>query len=129
VQAKLAGAQAGAGGNDTIDGGTGNDKLYGAGGADKLTGGDGNDQLFGGGGSDSLSGGRGKDTLNGGTGNDKLTGGADVNKYAGGAGDDTVNARNGRVETIDCGSGRKDSASVDKRDKVKGCERVKRARK
>jgi hypothetical protein len=33
------------------------------------------------------------------------------------------------VETIDCGSGRKDVASVDKRDKVKGCEKVKRAKK
>jgi hypothetical protein len=129
AKAKLSGAQAGAGGKDTIDGGTGNDTLYGAGGDDKLTGGDGNDKLFGGDGNDSLSGGKGKDTVDGGKGNDKLTGGSEVNKYSGGSGDDTINAKNGKVETIDCGAGKKDSASVDKGDKVKGCERVKRARK
>ena len=129
VKAKLSAAQSGTGGRDTIDGGTGHDKLYGAGGADKLTGGTGNDQLFGGSGNDTLSGGRGKDRLNGGTGNDKLTGGAAVNRYSGGAGNDSVNARNGKEETVDCGSGQKDSASVDRTDKVKGCEKVKRAKK
>jgi Ca2+-binding RTX toxin-like protein len=82
-------------------------------------GGDGNDQLSGGG---------GKDALDGGRGNDKLTGGAEANSYKGGSGNDSVNARNGKRETVDCGSGKKDSASVDGRDKVKGCERVKRAR-
>ncbi|HEX8053134.1 MAG TPA: hypothetical protein VF517_09085 [Thermoleophilaceae bacterium] len=120
VKAKLAGAQASAGGDDTLNGGTGNDTLYGAGGNDKLRGEDGNDRLFGG---------SGKDTLDGGRGNDRLTGGADANRYSGGAGDDTISARNGKVDTIDCGAGRKDSATVDRRDRVKGCEKVKRARK
>jgi hypothetical protein len=129
VKAKLSGAQAGAGGNDTLNGGTGNDTIYGAGGADKLLGDDGNDKLFGGDGNDSLSGGKGKDGLDGGKGNDKLTGGADVNTYKGGSGNDTVNAKNGKRETVDCGAGKKDSASVDKADKVKGCEKVKRAKK
>jgi hypothetical protein len=39
-----------------------------------------------------------------------------------------VNARNGRVEVVDCGKGA-DSATVDRRDTVRGCERVARARK
>ncbi|MEA2472797.1 MAG: hypothetical protein QOE06_712, partial [Thermoleophilaceae bacterium] len=65
----------------------------------------------------------------GGKGNDKLTGGADPNTYKGGTGDDTIDARNGKVDTIDCGAGTKDSANVDKADKVKGCEKVKRAKK
>jgi DNA-binding beta-propeller fold protein YncE len=114
-------------GNDVINGLGGNDILFGdlcnvkarLSGADKLFGGDGND---------TLSGGKGKDTLDGGKGNDKLAGGPDVNSYKGGSGDDTVSAQNGKVETVDCGAGKKDSASVDKRDKVKGCEKVKRAK-
>jgi hypothetical protein len=120
VKAKLARAQAPAGGNDTIDGGAGNDTIYGAGGADKLTGGEGKDTLVGG---------AGNDTLSGGTGNDRLTGGPGLNKYSGGDGNDRVNARNGRKETVNCGAGRKDSATVDKADKTKGCEKVKRAKK
>jgi Ca2+-binding RTX toxin-like protein len=129
VKAKLSAAQAGVGGNDTLNGGTGNDTLYGAGGTDKLLGADGADRLFGGAGNDTLDGGKGKDALDGGAGNDRLTGGADVNTYRGGAGDDTVNAANGKKETVDCGAGKKDSASVDKADKVKGCEKVKRSKK
>jgi hypothetical protein len=42
---------------------------------------------------------------------------------------DTINARNGKNETVDCGLGKKDVATVDKKDKVKGCEKVKRANK
>ena len=129
VKAKLVAAQAGVGGNDTLRGGAGNDTIYGAGGADKVFGEDGVDKLFGGAGNDSLDGGAGKDTLDGGAGNDKLTGGKDVNTITGGAGDDVVKAKNGKKDTIDCGAGKKDSADVDKADKVKGCEKVKRARK
>lgn len=51
-----------------------------------------------------------------------------MNKYKGGAGDDAVNARNRKKETIDCGSGRNDRATVDRVDRVRGCERVKRKR-
>jgi hypothetical protein len=127
-KAKLAGAAA-SDGNDKLNGDDGNDTLYGAGGEDTLKGGNGKDKLFGGAGNDTLDGGAGNDTLDGGAGNDKLTGGPDANTIKGGAGDDTVNAKNGKVDTIDCGSGKKDSANVDKADKVKGCEKVKRAKK
>jgi hypothetical protein len=46
--------------------------------------------------------------------------------YRAGAGNDSIKARNGKKETVDCGSGKKDTATVDKSDKVKGCENVKR---
>jgi Ca2+-binding RTX toxin-like protein len=110
VKAKAGASAAATGGNDTIHGGAGNDTLYGAGGNDKLFGDAGKDKLFGGGG------------------NDKLTGGPGVNKYDAGAGKDTVNARNGKKETVNCGAGKKDVAVVDKRDKVKGCEKVRRGK-
>jgi hypothetical protein len=113
-------AAVGADGNDTLNGGTGDDKLFGAGGNDTLNGGPGNDTLNGGG---------GNDNLNGGGGNDKLTDRKGVNKLKGGAGNDTLNARNGKKETVDCGSGKKDKATVDKKDVVKGCESVSRAKK
>ena len=35
----------------------------------------------------------------------------------------------GVKETVNCGAGKKDKASVDKRDRVKGCEKVTRAKK
>jgi Ca2+-binding RTX toxin-like protein len=131
-------------GNDTINGLGGNDTLWGdrcndrtksllaaaarRDGNDTLIGGNGNDRLFGAGGNDSLKGGKGNDQLFGGGGNDKLAGGPGVNKYSGGAGTDSVNARNGKRERVDCGRGRKDVATVDKRDRTKGCEKVRRAR-
>jgi Ca2+-binding RTX toxin-like protein len=127
----------GAGNNDVLEGGNGRDKLFGGTGNDRLNGGAGNDtmrgdagndRLVGGSGNDVLNGGTGKDTLDGGTGNDRLTGGSLVNRYRGGAGTDVISARNGRVETVDCGSGRRDRAVVDRRDRVRGCERVSRAR-
>ena len=131
-------------GNDTIFGGTGNDTLAGAAGIDKLTGEDGNDNLSGGDGNNTLSGGvgndkltggknkdsikgdAGKDTINGGSGDDKINGGKDIDKVKGGAGNDTITANDKKKETIDCGSGRKDKATVDKADVVRGCERVTR---
>ena len=124
-KAKIFAAQAGADGDDTLNGDAGNDTLYGAGGNDKLLGGDGNDRLFGGDGNDSLSGGKGKDALDGGKGNDKLTGGPDPNTLKGGSGNDSVDARNKKRDAVDCGAG-KDSATVDRADRVKGCEKVKR---
>jgi phospholipase C len=131
-------------GNDVLNGLGGNDTLWGdacgakkslvaaaaaTAGNDTLNGGNGNDKLYGAGGNDTLNGGNGNDKLTGGAGNDKLSGGSGTNSYSGGSGNDTINARNGKKETVDCGSGKKDVATVDKKDKVKGCEKVKRAKK
>jgi Ca2+-binding RTX toxin-like protein len=122
-------------GNDTINGLGGNDTLFGDACGKKakpvffaLVTTDGNDTLSGGGGNDTLYGAGGNDKLNGGKGNDKLVGGPGKNGYSGGAGNDTVSARNGKKETVNCGSGKKDKATVDKKDKTKGCETVRRAR-
>jgi len=135
-------------GNDTVDGEAGSDQLYGdfcpgaklaavagegndvvRGGAgnDRLVGGGGRDRLDGGAGRDKLTGGAGNDRLSGGAGNDTLTGGGGRNRYSGGAGNDKLSAANGKRDRVDCGAGR-DTARVDRTDRVKGCERVRRAR-
>jgi hypothetical protein len=127
----------GLGGNDTIRGLAGGDTLYGGDcgdrtgsgtpdGNDVLEGGDGADGLFGASGGDTLRGGKGKDTLVGGKGKDVLAGGKGRNSYKGGKGNDTLKARNGTKETVDCGDGNGDTATVDESDTVKGCETVKR---
>jgi hypothetical protein len=48
-------------------------------------------------------------------------------RVKGGAGNDTIDARNGRADTVDCGPGR-DSVIAERFDKLKGCEKVRRAR-
>src|SRR4051812_4620677 len=115
-------------GNDTLSGGGGNDALYGAGGNDSLRGGKGNDKLFAGAGNDTLKGEAGRDTLDGGAGNDKLAGGASAGSLLGGAGNDSITARNRKRDTVDCGAGRRDSATVDRADRVRRCEKVRRSR-
>lgn len=115
----------GLGGNDVLNGEAGNDCLEGGAGNDRLNGGAGNDRLLGGGGRDVLTGGTGNDRLVGGRGKDVLIGGPGRNAYVAGPGNDRVNARNGRRELINCGTGR-DTARVDRRDRVRGCERVTR---
>jgi hypothetical protein len=42
-----------------------------------------------------------------------------------GAGNDTIDARDGQRDVIDCGSGR-DSVTADANDRLVSCERVKR---
>jgi Ca2+-binding RTX toxin-like protein len=125
-------------GKDALGGGSGNDRLEGDAGTDVLDGGKGDDRVYGGAdadwligrsGNDRISGGDGRDKLEGGSGKDSLTGGKGRNSYAAGSGDDTVNAANGVKETVDCGTGKKDKATVDKSDRVKGCEKVKRTKK
>lgn len=117
----------GGSGRDVADGGNGRDRLSGGAARDKLTGGRGNDTLNGGSGNDVLSGGAGNDRLSGSTGNDRIIGGSGKNTYSGGPGNDNITAANGRVERIDCGSGR-DKVRADRRDRLKRCEIVRRTR-
>jgi hypothetical protein len=39
--------------------------------------------------------------------NDKLTGGPGINKFSGADGNDSINARKGKKETVNCGAGKK----------------------
>ena len=116
------------------DGTGGNDTLDGTGAGDRLRGLDGNDRLGGLGGDDCLDGGLGNDRLRGAAGNDRLTGlygrddldgEAGRDRYSAGAGNDKVSARDGVREIVDCGPGR-DTAQVDRIDRVRRCERVRR---
>lgn len=59
-------------GDDTIDGGAGQDVIFGQGGDDSLAGGAGDDELYGGEGEDTLIADSGQDSLFGGTGNDTI---------------------------------------------------------
>ena len=61
-------------GNDTVQGGPGNDVIAGFAGSDTLIGGDGDDQVFGNDGNDTLNGEAGNDYLVGGLGSDSVNG-------------------------------------------------------
>jgi Ca2+-binding RTX toxin-like protein len=113
-------------GDDCLGGGAGDDIIAGGAGTDTLAGHAGNDRLKGDSGKDRLSGGDGSDSLSGGAGDDKLNGGQNKDRFKAGAGNDVVSARDGRRESVDCGSGSRDLATVDRTDTVRGCERVKR---
>ena len=126
----------GTGAGERILGLAGNDRISGRGGADCLSGGGGRDLLVGGGGKDRLSGGGGRDVirgggkgdvLTGGAGKDLLVGGGGSDRIRGGGGSDRILARDGKRDIVSCGPGR-DSAVVDRRDRVSSCERVKRRR-
>lgn len=77
-------------GDDTIEGGSGQDLIFGQGGDDVLDGGDGDDSVEGGEGNDALEGGQGQDTLEGGDGRDTLSGGQGDDRLFGGAGEDFI---------------------------------------
>lgn len=105
-------------GGDRISGGRGNDRISGLGGADCLSGGAGNDRISGGAGNDTISGGAGKDTISGGGGR---------NKISAGSGNDTINVVNRKRDIVNCGKGR-DRVRADRRDVLRGCERVRRTK-
>lgn len=130
----LAATQNGTRGPDSLQGGPeadllsgrgGDDRLIGAAGDDVLNGGSGDDLLGGDAGDDILRGGPGADTLLGGGGNDRLVGGPGMDIIVGGAGNDRIFARDGEVDRISCGPGRRDRVEADRVDRVaKDCERV-----
>jgi len=121
-------------GEDRLSGSSGNDRLVGSSGGDSLSGGPGNDNLAGdasndrmngGTGNDVVDGASGNDSLKGGPGNDRIRAGSGKNRISAGSGNDTITAANGRTERISCGGGR-DKVTADRRDRLVGCERVKR---
>jgi Ca2+-binding RTX toxin-like protein len=112
-------------GNDCLYGGEGADVLDGDGGDDTLSGGDGRDRLFGGSGNDRVLGGAKGDELHGDAGTDQIFPGTGRDRVWGGAGNDTISARDGSRDVIDCGAGL-DRVTADRRDRLRGCERVTR---
>ncbi len=100
-------------GDDTLTGGSSDDRLYGDDGNDTLDGGSGNDDLRGGTGDDLAAGGAGNDQLRGDDGNDvliggegadRLYGGADSDQLDGGIGNDRLYGQDGN-DTLDGGAG------------------------
>jgi Ca2+-binding RTX toxin-like protein len=82
-------------GNDNIMGDSGNDRLSGGADADHVWGGFGDDTVNGDGGHDDLFGNDGDDRLNGGAGRDILFGGSDNDTLDGGTEDDTLDGGTG----------------------------------
>ncbi len=113
----------GGSGGDRLYGGLGHDSVFAQSGDDRASGGDGNDRVFGGSGNDRVRGGAGRDQLYGDSGADRIYAGTGSNRIDAGTGNDYVSARNGSIDTINCGVGR-DTARVDRIDRVAGCERV-----
>jgi hypothetical protein len=119
----------GRGGDDRICGGKGDDTLRGGSGDDLVRGEAGNDDVRGDSGDDRLGGGDGADRVDGGSGNDELAeqtlGGKGRDRLFGGTGRDRILAADGSLDRIDCGSDR-DSAHIDRGDRVVRCEVVSR---
>lgn len=80
---------------------------------------------MGGFGPDSLRGGLGRNALISGPGDDQLFPGPARDRVYSGEENDPVDVRGGIREDVDCGRG-SDRARVDRRDRVRGCERVAR---
>ena len=82
-------ATTGTGGDDTLSGGAGGDRIYGRGGNDDVSGSSGRDFLMGNRGSDRIAGEGGDDSLFGGAGADEIAGGRGKDRLDGGKGADT----------------------------------------
>jgi hypothetical protein len=122
-------------GSVSIDGGPGDDTLTSSAARETVNGGDGNDRIEAQSGDDNLSGGPGDDVVNGGSDSDTIDGGSGRDRLEGdcagclGDGNDTINARDGEVDTVSCSFGT-DVVTADADDVVEGdgqCESVDRA--
>jgi Ca2+-binding RTX toxin-like protein len=106
----------------TIRGNGGNDTLRGSDGAETLDGGPGNDDIDGGMGDDTITGGPGRDTIAG----DRRGGDCGPVWCKLPFGNDTIDARDGEVDSVSCGFG-EDTVSADANDVVSGdCEHITR---
>jgi len=117
----------GTGSRDVIEGTGRDDVVSGRGGGDTLNGLGGEDMVRGGEGVDEVGGGAGADETYGNAGDDYLIDASDENRDVlhGGSGRDNVQVRDYPAvkDVIYCGPGR-DTAYVDRRDEVHGCEIV-----
>jgi hypothetical protein len=95
------------GSSGSLEGGRGNDVLRGNRWFDHLEGGPGDDRIDGAGRSDQIDGGPGRDLL------------------LGGGGRDRIKARDSSRDVVRCGPGR-DRVGVDRRDRLRGCEVIRR---
>ena len=111
---------------DRLRGTKAGDRLLGRGGRDKASGRRGSDCIKGQRGRDRLRAGPGADRVSGGPGRDKLVAGKGRDTLKGGAGSDRLFANGGGRDKVRCGGGGHDRAVIDKRDKVRGCETVRR---
>ena len=108
--------------------------IQGRGGADDLRAGSGRETIDGGAGDDRIEGGFNHDTLTGGPGRDVIFGDSTSGNCGGNGqsctipfGNDTIDARDGEADQVDCGAGQ-DTARVDARDTVAAnCETVERS--
>ncbi len=104
--------------SDSLNGLRKGDRIKALRGADAIRGRAGEDCLGGGGGDDRVEGGGHRDRIDGGHGEDLLLGDA--------GGDRITAAGDGSRDVVRCGAG-KDTAIVDRGDRVSGCERVRRS--
>jgi Ca2+-binding RTX toxin-like protein len=135
INAHVTGTYTGTPGNDVFTAfgtyGGGPTRLFGNEGADSLTGLDHVEEIDGGPGDDRIVGGYDNDTISGGSGGDAIfadvaSNTCDIFSCRLPFGNDVVNARDGNVDTVDCGVGT-DTAVVDGIDVVANCEKVDRA--
>jgi hypothetical protein len=108
------------GGPSTIHAGGGDDRVIGEDREETIDGGPGDDVVEGGRGSDTLTGGPGRDTI---VGDESDTSCTYAPEYCVIFGNDTIHARDGERDEIDCGPG-EDRAEVDAIDVHAGCEVV-----
>ena len=132
IRVSVVGDYVGTDGADEIKvinpGNEGPSSLQGRSGNDILVAEDFDDMVDGGAGDDMVEGGRGNDTVTGGPGRDTIYGDATSSHCSWYSckipfGNDTINARDGEVDNIDCGIGT-DTAVVDTVDIVANCENV-----
>ena len=112
-------------GRDELIGGGRANLIRGRRGKDRIRGRGGDDCLFGGRGRDRIAGGGGDDLIGGGGGADRLKGGRGTDVIRGGRGFDRINAADGERDVVRCGKG-VDRVVADRKDALKGCERVRR---
>jgi Ca2+-binding RTX toxin-like protein len=117
---------AGSAGPDNFEGNGGDDEIHGAGGNDDLYGGSGDDRMFGDAGADKVQGASGADSVDGGAGADQLYGDIASCSLFCTFDSDTLFARDGERDTVDCGAGA-DTATVDGLDVVAFCAVVNRS--